>query len=99
MSVGHRGLHRAGAKEWVLEKEGNHVKQILSESFESCFPFSLYYPYLFSRVCLNFQAQIFFEENPNPCVRQQVQPHGRYKNIAKTLISLGSAWPALSLSY
>lgn len=37
MSVGLRRLHRVGAKEWVLEKEGKHVKQILSESLSYVF--------------------------------------------------------------
>lgn len=33
MFVGHPGLHRAGAMEWILEEEEKHVRQILSESF------------------------------------------------------------------
>lgn len=41
-----------------LEK---HVKQTF-ESSELCFPFCLYCPYLFSKVCLNFEAHYFLRK-------------------------------------
>ena len=52
------------AVEWILEEE-KHVKQILSESSEICFPFCLYYPYLFAKICLSLQVQVIFEEAPS----------------------------------
>lgn len=66
-----------GAVEWILEEE-EHVKQILSESSEMCFPFCLYYPYLSAKICLNsHELQVIFEEAPPSCLRQQVQPRDR----------------------
>lgn len=36
-----------------------HVSRCF-ESFELCFPFCLCCPYLFSKVCLTFEAQVIF---------------------------------------
>lgn len=45
--------------EELLEEVEKHVKQMF-ESFELCFPFCLYCPCLFSKVCPNFKAQVIF---------------------------------------
>lgn len=53
--VGHRGLHRVGAIEWILEEEEKHAKQIFGV-IRVVFSFLLLLPILLSRVCLNLQA-------------------------------------------
>lgn len=62
-----------------------------SESFELYFLFCFYYPFYSLGSALTYRLKLFFEENPYPCLRQQVQPHGRYN--AKNQVSSGSAWP------
>lgn len=54
------GFTELGAVEWSLEEAEKHVKQILSLSFELCFSFCLYYPYIFLKICLNLQPQLNF---------------------------------------